>query len=132
MTALCAKIRAFDKTEQAIMGKLFVRFSDLLTQSERERLAELNKKGIPQHIRDEVNNTADEYWRNFKLASFVAATICLDESFERQEEVTALLEANQKKSRRKKLYLGLLGIAFWCGALYGIIRLVIWLAGLMF
>jgi hypothetical protein len=109
------------------MGKFFVRFSDLLTPSERERLAELNKNGIPQHIRDEVNNTADEYWKNFKLASFIAANICRGESFERQEEVTALLEMNQKKSRRKKAVLVVLVILFWCGALYAVIKFAIWL-----
>jgi len=74
----------------------------LLTPSERERLAALKKSGIPQHVRDDVNNTADEYWKNFKLANFIAANICLGEPFERQEEVTALLEVNQKKSRRQK------------------------------
>jgi hypothetical protein len=43
------------------MGKFFVRFSDLLTPSERERLAELTKNGIPQYVRDDVSNTADDY-----------------------------------------------------------------------
>jgi hypothetical protein len=83
------------------MGKFFVRLSDLLTPSERERLEELSRNGIPQHIRDDANTTADDYWPNFKLASFIAANICIDEPFERQEEVTALLQINQRKSREK-------------------------------
>lgn len=114
------------------MGFLFARFSELLTPSERERLAELEKKGIPQHIRDEVNNTADQYWKNFRLANYIAAAICLGESFERQQEVTALLEANQKKSRRNKAVLGAVAILFWCGVLYVIIKLAIWLYGQWF
>jgi hypothetical protein len=114
------------------MGRFFTRFSDLLTPSERERLAALEKSGIPQYVRDEVNNTADEYWKNFKLASFIAANICLGEPFERQEEVTALLEINQKKSRRKKTMLGVVAILFWCGILYAVIKLVIWMAGRVF
>jgi predicted aconitase len=114
------------------MGFFFTRFSDLLTPSERERLAELEKKGIPQYIRDDVNNTADEYWKNFKLASYIAATICLGEPFERQQEVTALLETNQKKSRRNKAMLGVVAILFWCGVLYAVIKLAIWLNGQLF
>jgi hypothetical protein len=115
------------------MGKFFVRFSDLLTPSERERLAELKKDGIPQYVRDDVNNAVNDYWQNFTLCNYIAAYICLDEPLERQKEVTALLEANQKKSRRKKTvfgFLGLLVLLFWCGALYGIIRLVIWLVSI--
>lgn len=114
------------------MGIFFTRFSDLLTPIERERLAELKKNGIPQHIRDEVNNTADEYWKNFKLASYIAAKICLDEPFERQEAVTALLEANQKKSRRRKAMLGVVAILFSCAILYAVIKLAIWLTGRLF
>jgi hypothetical protein len=115
-----------------VVGRFFTRFSDLLTPSERERLAALEKSGIPQDVRDEVNNTADEYWKNFKLANFIAANICLGEPFERQEEVTALLEINQKKSRRKKAMLGMVTILFWCGILYAVIKLAIWLAGRFF
>jgi len=114
------------------MGKLFVRFSDLLTPSERERLAELKKNGIPQHIRDLVNNHADEYWKNFELANYIAAHICLGEPFERQEEVTALLEKNQKKSQRKKAIVGWVVILFWCVVLYGVVKAIIWLASRLF
>ena len=114
------------------MGRFFTRFSDLLTPSERERLAALEKSGIPQYVRDEVNNTADEYWKNFKLASFIAATICLGELSERQEEVTALLEANQKKSRRQKTLQRVVVFLLWCGALYALVKLAIWLAGRVF
>jgi hypothetical protein len=57
-----------DRTQGAADGPFFTRFSDLLTPSERERLAELKKTGIPQHIHDEVNDTADDYWKTFKLA----------------------------------------------------------------
>ena len=114
------------------MGRFFIRFSDLLTPSERERMAELERNGIPQHIRDEVNSTADEYWKNFKLANYVAGYICLDEPFERQEVVTALLETNQKKSRRKKVLLGVLAILFWCGVFYALVRVAIWVAGRLF
>ncbi len=109
------------------MSRFFVRFSDLLTASERERLAELNKSGIPQYIRDEINNTADDYWRNFKLANYVAAAICIGESFERQQEVTALLEINQKKSRRMKMLRGVAGIIIWLVALYAVVKFVMWL-----
>jgi hypothetical protein len=45
------------------MGRFFTRFSDLLAPSERERLAALKRSGIPQYVRDDVNNTADEYWK---------------------------------------------------------------------
>ena len=40
-----------------------MRFSDLLTQSEKERLDVLNKEGVPQYIRDEVNNPTDNAGR---------------------------------------------------------------------
>ena len=114
------------------MARFFTRFSDLLTPSERERLAELKKNGIPQYIRDQVNNHADEYWKTFELANYIAARVCLGEPLERQEAVTALLEINQKKSRRKKAMLGVVVILFWCGILYAVIKLAIWLAGWLF
>jgi hypothetical protein len=106
------------------MGRFFTRFSDLLTPSERERLAELKKNGIPQYIRDQVNNHADEYWKNFELANYIAAHICVGEPPERQEAVTALLEINQKKSRRKKATLRVVVILFWCGILYAIVKVI--------
>ena len=109
------------------MGKFFVRFSDLLTPIERERLDELNENGIPQHIRDEINNTGDEYWKKFKLANYIAVRLCFDEPFERQQEVTALLEINQKKSRRMKLLRGVGGILLWFAVLCAVIKFVIWL-----
>jgi hypothetical protein len=114
------------------MGRFFTRLSDLLTPSERERLAALKKSGIPQHIRDRVNNHADEYWKNYELANYIAANICLGEPLERQEEVTALLEVNQKKSRWKKVILGVGAFLFWCGVIYVIVKLAIWLAGRLF
>ncbi len=110
------------------MGRFFVRVSDLLTPRERERLAELNKNGIPQYIRDRVNNHADEYWKNFELANYIAANICLGEPFERQEAVTALLETNQKKSRRRNIIRGVVGILVLCVVLYEVVKLTIWLA----
>ena len=114
------------------MGRFFTSFSDLLTPSERERLAALKKSGIPQHVRDDVNNTADEYWKNFKLANFIAANICLGEPFERQEEVTALLEVNQKKSRRLKALQRVVIFLLLCGASYALVKLAIWVAGRLF
>lgn len=74
----------------------------------------------------------DEYWRNFELANYIAADICLGEPFERQEEVTALLERNQKKSQRKKEMPGRVVILLWCGVLYGVVKLLIWLASRLF
>ena len=79
---------------------------------------------MPQHVRDDVNSAGTEYWKNFNLASYIAARICLGEPFERQQEVTVLLELNQKKSRRRKTVLAVL---FWFGALYAIVKLASWL-----
>jgi hypothetical protein len=109
------------------MSRFLVRFQDLLTPGERERLAELNEKGFSQFIRDDVNNTADDEMANLKLAINVAAYVCIHESFERQEVVTKLLLKNQNKSRRMKAVRGLMGLLFCCGALYAIVKLVIWL-----
>ena len=49
------------------MGILFTRFSQMLTPLERERLAELNKSGLPRYVRDDVNRAGTEYWKNFEL-----------------------------------------------------------------
>ena len=41
------------------MGRFFTSFSDLLTPSERERLAALKKSGIPQHVRDNLDRQSE-------------------------------------------------------------------------
>ena len=113
------------------MGILFTRFSQMLTPLERERLAELNKNGLPQYVRDDVNRAGTEYRKNFELASYIAARICLGEPFERQQEVTELLLLNQKKSRRRKTVLAAVSLfgalVFWFGALYAVVKLASWL-----
>ena len=114
------------------MGKFFVRFSDLLTPSERERLAELKNDDIPQHVRYDVNDALNDHLQDLFLCNDIAAYICLGEPLERKQVVTALLQANQKKSRRKKAMLGFLVILFWCFALYGLFKLGIWLEQLVF
>jgi len=45
------------------MGIFFTRFSDMLTPLERERLAELNKNGLPQYIRDDVDMAGTGFGR---------------------------------------------------------------------
>ena len=110
------------------MGIFFTRFSQMLTPLERERLAELKKKELPQYVREELNDTGAEEVKIFKLASYIAANICRDEPFERQEEVTVLLELNQKKSRRSKIILTVLKtVLFWFVALYAVFKLASWL-----
>jgi hypothetical protein len=108
------------------MGILFTRFSQMLTPLERERLAEL-KSGLPRYVRDDVNRAGTEYWKNFELASHIAARICLGEPFERQQEVTELLLLNQKKSRRRKTGLAVMFLVFWLGVLYAIVKMASWL-----
>jgi hypothetical protein len=109
------------------MGILFTRFSQMLTPLERERLAELNKNGLPQYVHDDMNRAWTEYRKNFELASHIAAHICLGEPFERQQEVTELLLLNQKKSRRRKTVLAVMFLVFWFGVLYAVVRLAGWL-----
>ena len=128
-----ARAKLYPEIKQGwLMGRFFTSFSDLLTPGERERLAALKKSGIPQHVRDDLHNTADDYWKNFKLANFIAANICLGEPLERQQEVTALLEVNQKKSRRKKAVQRVVVLLLWGGAFYALVKLVIWEAGRLF
>jgi hypothetical protein len=111
-----------------IMRIFFTRFSDMLTPLERERLAELKKNGLPQYIRGDVDMAGTEYWKIFTMASAIAAHICLGEPFERQQEVTELLELNQKKSRRRKIFLAVvLPVLFWLGVLYAVVKLASWL-----